>query len=187
MSAPLERDQLVDHLALALTPGVGPVRLRTLIDRFGSADAVRRAGVASLQSCRGVGERTAQAIAGPQEAFDRKAREELEAIERAGARLLVRGEEGYPSLLAGLPDAPSILTVRGALSPDASALGPEHGPIAIVGSRACTHYGVEQTGRFARAFAGAGCSVISGGARGIDGAAHRAALDAGGHTVAVLG
>ena len=95
-------------------------------------------------------------------------------------RLLGRWSPGYPPLLAQLSAPPPVLYCKGQL-PDLSA------GLAIVGSRKATDYGLAAAGRFARAAVAAGVPVISGGAYGIDAAAHRAALDGRGKTVAVLG
>lgn len=95
-------------------------------------------------------------------------------------RLLGRWSPGYPPLLAQLSAPPPVLYCKGELPKEESAL-------AIVGSRKATDYGLGAAGQFARAAAAEGVPVISGGAYGIDAAAHRAVLDAGGKTVAVLG
>lgn len=94
-------------------------------------------------------------------------------------RKIDRGEAGYPDLLASIPDSPERLYVRGVLS--------ESPALAIVGSRRPTQYGRRVTSSLARECARAGLVVVSGLARGIDTAAHRAALEAGGITWAVLG
>jgi len=108
----------------------------------------------------------------------------LRALERAdsvGARLLASGDSEYPDRLLDLPDPPPILFSIG-------ELGMLHAPcVAIVGTRRATSYGERMTLEIADALARAGVSVISGMARGIDGVAHRAALAAGGGTIAVLG
>jgi DNA processing protein len=95
-------------------------------------------------------------------------------------RTLRPGDGPYPGLLAQIPEPPRELRVRG-------ALGGEVRRAAIVGSRSPDQYGLELARQLAAGLARAGVSVVSGGALGIDGAAHRAALEAGGHTVAVLG
>jgi DNA processing protein len=95
-------------------------------------------------------------------------------------RTIRRGEAGYPSRLARIADAPAELRIRG-------ELGAPTARVAIVGARLADPYGLEVARRLARELARAGVSVVSGGAQGIDGAAHLGALDANGHTVAVFG
>jgi len=95
---------------------------------------------------------------------------------------LTRRDARYPARLAELHDPPERLFVRGA------ALDLLVGPaVAVVGSRSCSPYGAQVARTLARELAGAGVSVVSGLARGVDGEAHRGALEAGGPTVAVLG
>lgn len=96
------------------------------------------------------------------------------------ARTVRPGDGHYPQALERLADAPAFLRVAGALAPSRPR-------VAIVGTRNADGYGVEITRRIATGLARAGVSVVSGGAIGIDAAAHRAALEAGGHTIAVLG
>ncbi|MGN8025668.1 DNA-processing protein DprA [Microbacterium sp. 22242] len=105
----------------------------------------------------------------------------LQSAVRAGIRLLLPGDPEWPSLLGDLGDhAPLALWLRG----DAAALS--NAGVAIVGARASSSYGEHVAGELAGELAGAGWTVFSGGAYGIDGTAHRAALRAGGITVAVL-
>jgi DNA processing protein len=96
-------------------------------------------------------------------------------------RVIVLGDDGYPVLLKEIVDPPLALHFRG----DVSLLA--RPAVAIVGSRKASPYGVNADGELARQIAGAGIVIVSGGARGIDAAAHHAALDAGGATIAVLG
>ncbi len=111
----------------------------------------------------------------------RRAAAALDAARRAGIRAIAWGERAYPPLLATAPDAPLALWARG---DPAVLLQPA---VAIVGSRAATPYGLEAASRLAGDLAAAGALVVSGMARGIDSASHRAALAAGGQTAAVLG
>jgi DNA processing protein len=105
----------------------------------------------------------------------------LERSDRAGAQLIARGDDEYPSCLADLPDPPPVLFAIGALACLREPC------VAIVGTRRATSYGERVTFEIAGALARAGVTVISGMARGIDGVAHRAALAAGARTIAVLG
>jgi DNA processing protein len=98
-------------------------------------------------------------------------------------RCLRLGIAPYPALLAAIPDPPAVLWLRG--EGPAELLG--RPAVAIVGARACSSYGRSVARTLARELAGAGLVVVSGLARGIDGEAHRGALDAGGVTVGVLG
>jgi len=101
------------------------------------------------------------------------------ALERLGVRAPLSGEPDYPAALLDLPDAPRVLFMRGVL--------PERNrAVAVVGARAATPYGLAQAGALGADLARLGYTVVSGLARGIDGAAHRGALDAGGTSVAVL-
>jgi len=99
-----------------------------------------------------------------------------------GLRFVGRAEKGYPSLLRELHDPPPGLFLRGAA---AELLGRQ--AVAVVGARACSAYGSQVARLLGRELAGAGLGVVSGLARGVDGEAHRGALEAGGPTIAVLG
>lgn len=177
----MNESTLVPLLRLTLTPGLGPVLIGRALARFGSAEGVLGASASELKQVKGL--RQPESIARGLAQSLEPARRELELAQRLGVGLLVRGEPGYPPLLAPLEDAPAILYVRGALDPEAA----DRFPVAIVGSRDATAYGIEQAERFGADLARAGMVVVSGGARGIDSAAHRGALRAGGRTVAVLG
>lgn len=169
---------LHDHLALALVPGLGPKLTRAVLDHFGSAAAVLAASAAQLEAVPMVGATLARRFA---EAF-RIVNVEAEwaKIAAHGVRVALAGDEEYPARLTAIPDPPALLYLRGELTAaDANA-------VAIVGSRACTAYGQRVAERIAAGLAAAGWTVVSGLARGIDGAAHRGALAAGGRTVAVL-
>jgi DNA processing protein len=100
-------------------------------------------------------------------------------LQRLGVAAPLAGEPGYPAALRDLPDAPRVLFVRGVLPERSRA-------VAVVGSRAATPYGIAQAGALGADLARLGYVVVSGLARGIDGAAHRGALEAGGASVAVV-
>jgi len=167
------------YLRLQLTDNIGPIRLRSLITHFGSLDAVLSASIRELQRVEGIGERVATSIFKTRN--DDAVDLEIERAASCGLQIVCAEDAEYPRPLLSIPDPPICLYVRGKLEPtDAVA-------IAIVGARRCSHYGREQAVRFGQLLGRAGFTVISGMARGIDGHAHRGALQAGGRTIAVLG
>jgi DNA processing protein len=173
---------LQHYLQLSLTSGLGPITIGRLVNAFGSAERACTASVNELQSVDGIGATKARTIhAGlrsAQPAFER----ELKRAAQLGVTLICPEDDAYPPLLKHIPDPPAVLYVRGGFEPrDLNGL-------AIVGSRKCGMYGREQAERFAALLAGAGFTVLSGGARGIDTCAHRGALAQPlGRTIAVLG
>jgi DNA processing protein len=170
-----------DRLAmvrLAQVEGLGPVKLRRLIDAFGSAEGVLAASRADLEAVDGIGPRLARAVLDPE--AEERAKRRLALLAGAGVRVLFPDDDEFPPGLREIYDGPVFLTVRGALLPR------DRAAVAIVGSRRCTRYGIDQAERFAYALAARGVTIVSGLARGIDAAAHRGALQAGGRTIAVL-
>jgi DNA processing protein len=153
-----------------------------LIEVFGSIDAACAADTRLLRQVDGIGSAKSTSILESLRAAAAQVDTEIERATAAGARLNCPDDELYPILLRSIPDPPLVLYVKGVIEPrDLNAL-------AIVGSRRCSFYGREQAERFAALLAGAGVTVISGGARGIDSAAHRGALShPHGRTIAVLG
>jgi DNA processing protein len=168
-------------LRLTLTPGLGPVLIRRLLAKTGSASAACTLSAAQLKGIQGIGEQKSAAFAKGLVESDRLADEELALAEKLGVRLLAFGAPDFPTLLAPLPDAPALLYVKGTLTPA------DDFAVSIVGSRHCTAYGLEQSARFARVLAQTGITIVSGGARGIDTTAHRGALDVSGRTIVVQG
>jgi len=166
-------------VALNLVEHVGPVRLRQLLDHFGDAPTVLRASADELRRVQGIGEETAQAIAGWEHSVDLGA--ELQRIRDFGCQVIIPSDEAYPPVLREIYDPPIVLYVKGTLLPR------DRNAIAIVGSRRTTHYGQETARRLAYQLAYCGVTVVSGGARGVDTAAHQGALSANGRTLAVLG
>ncbi len=171
------------HLVLSLAPGLGPTLTQRCLDTLESPEAVVHAPVETLAQVQGIGLMRAQAIRrGLDELLqgDRVAKEEA-MLAAHGVTLLVPADADYPALLRHVPDPPPLLYVRGTLQPtDQLAL-------AVVGARKCSTYGREQADRLAGQCAAAGLTIVSGGAYGIDAAAHRAAIRAGGRTIVVLG
>ncbi len=171
-------------LHLSFATGLGPVLITRLIDRFGGdATAAVHASVDQLRSIHGIGELKGHRIAASLAEAGKKATEQALLAREHNITILAKGQPGYPDHLAVLPDSPTILYVRGTLH----SLEEDRFPVAIVGSRQCTAYGLEQAQFFGSSLARAGLTIVSGGARGIDSAAHRGALAAGGRTIAVLG
>jgi DNA processing protein len=171
-----------DLLRLRMASGVGPVTARRLLERFGSVRAVLEASASELEAIERVGPSLARKICSGLRESGPEAEKQLIAAERLGLTVVGLGEPGYPPLLATLPDAPLVLFCAGTLERSQPTWR-----VGIVGSRRCTPYGIEQAERFATALCCAGLTVVSGGARGIDTAAHRATVRAGGQTVVAMG
>jgi DNA processing protein len=172
------KKDLVPTLRLSLVPGVGPRTRQALLERFGSAEAALAATPSELRDVPGVGSKLTEKILAAGTLVDAEA--EIALCQAQGITILTEADERYPRLLREIPDPPGVLFVKGELAPqDALA-------IAIVGTRHATQYGLGQAERLAGSLARAGLTVVSGLARGIDAAAHRGALEAGGRTLAVL-
>jgi len=166
-------------IALNLIEHVGPVRVRQLLDHFGDAPAILRAGKQQLLQVRGIGEETADAICGWESGIDLAG--ELKRIGEFGCHVITQEDAEYPELLRQIYDPPIVLYVKGTLTAQ------DKNAIALVGSRQTTSYGTETARKFAYQLAYIGVTVVSGGARGIDTGAHQGALAAKGRTIAVLG
>jgi len=166
-------------VALNMIEHVGPVRVRQLMEHFGDAPAILRASKSQLLQVRGIGEETADAIANWEKSVDLSS--ELKRIQEYGCHILTQTDDEYPDLLRQIYDPPVVLYVGGRLT------ARDKNAVAMVGSRLTTHYGLETARKLAYQLAYVGVTVVSGGARGIDTAAHQGALSAKGRTVAVLG
>ncbi|GAB4388877.1 MAG: DNA-processing protein DprA [Thermodesulfovibrionales bacterium] len=167
------------HLAaLAAIPALGPLSVSRLVSAFGSAEAVFGARSEELARVPGVDRKRAGAIR------EFRVEEFLRGLERVrgeGVRVVGRGSEGYPAALEALESAPPVLYMKGAPARE------DMFSIAVVGSREPSPYGRQVTWKMASDLAGTGFTVTSGLARGIDTAAHRGAIEAGGRSMAVLG
>ena len=162
-----------------MTPGVGPRVTARLLEHFGSAEAIFDAPRRELALLRLTPE-AIESIA-TRELFERAERE-IENVRKLGGDIIVLDDGVYPPLLRETYDPPVVLYVRGTW---AECL--ERPCVAIVGSRRCSTYGQNAALMLSRELAQRGVTIISGMARGIDAAAHRGALEAGGKTVAVMG
>lgn len=172
-------DALRDHVRLACLPGVGSHYRRLLLERFGSPAGVFAARPEELRSIAKIGKKLAEAI--PALARDTTADDTLALCAKHAIDIVLEGSPDYPGLLGRIDDPPGLLFVRGAILP-ADALA-----VAVVGARHATPYGLKIAEQLGGSLARAGYTVVSGLARGIDAAAHRGAIAAGGRTIAVLG
>lgn len=158
--------------------GIGPLRLRALLDTYGSIDRAWRASAEQLRSV-GLDSRSVSNLIKTRSEIDLD--QEMRRIEAIGVHVLTWDSPDYPPLLLETHAPPPVLYVKGELrDQDAWA-------VAVVGTRRASTYGREVTRRLAGSLARNGITVVSGMARGIDGVAHRAALEAGGRTIAVFG
>lgn len=166
-------------VALNLVEGVGPVRARSLIEHFGDAPSVLSASRSQLLQVRNIGNETADAICAWEKTIDLAG--EMKRLTDFGCRVLIQTDEDYPASLREIYDPPMVLYVKGSLT------AKDKNAVALVGSRQTTNYGVETARKLAYQLAYVGITVVSGGARGIDTAAHQGAMAAKGRTVCVLG
>ncbi len=179
LSQPIDGDPLADAVRLSLISGVGPRLRKALLEEFGTASAVLAAAPSDLRRVQGIGAELTRRIAVARHEIDVQA--ELDLCAANGITILADDHPAYPRMLREIHDPPGILFMRGDILPQDAI------SIAIVGSRHATQYGLAQAERLAGSLARAGITIVSGLARGIDAAAHRGALAAGGRTLAVLG
>lgn len=178
------QEDVLDWLCLFHASELTTTHLHTLLDRFGSAGAIFDAGkdvlsaagvpadvVLAIRNCRSI-KNPARQRAEQDLGWQRSQQDHA---------IVTLNDEAYPALLRSISAAPPVLFVKG----DKQAIN--HPQLAVVGSRACSRYGREVAMRLASELSAAGFCICSGMAAGIDAAAHRAALQNGGHTVAVLG
>ena len=173
------KEYLFDQLRLAAIPGLGPILRRRLIGQFGSASRILQQSVATLEGIHGVGHRLASAIS--MSSTHDKASRILDDCQQHDIDIVLDTDPVFPELLSQIPDPPDMLFVRGTLEPCDSLA------VAVVGARHATKAGQRIAHAFAEGLAHAGLTIVSGLARGIDAAAHRGAIHAGGRTLAVLG
>lgn len=162
-------------------PGIGPARFKLLYEYFGSAKAAWEAPVEELKHIN-LGERLSDQLGKFRKETD--LHEHLRVLEQLHVVPLTVRDPKYPRLLREIPDAPFVLYVLG--KKGSTPINLER-TIAVVGTRRMTAYGKEVTERIVRDLVVNGMTIVSGMAYGIDAAAHWAALEAGGKTIAVLG
>lgn len=168
--------------ALRLIPGIGSQTLRALVEHFGDGKTAWQGNAAALSSCPHLKPKTVELLISGKKEIDPE--KEWGKLETEEIRVLCQSDKHYPPLLKEIPDAPYLLYVRGNFNWSRAHLRPT---IAIVGSRKYTPYGEQAALRLSEELTRAGFLVVSGLAFGIDSMAHKAALEAGGETLAVLG
>ncbi|MBO5721705.1 MAG: DNA-processing protein DprA, partial [Lentisphaeria bacterium] len=166
-------------IILNMISGIGYARYAALVRRFGSPSAVLKAAAAEISEVRGIGAALADSVVSWQQNIDLAG--ELAKADRAGVRIYTIEDGDYPEQLRLIADPPLVLYVRGTLPDFAS------NSVAIVGSRRLSAYGDRMAKQFAADAVLSNWKVVSGLAFGVDASAHKATLDAGGITVAVLG
>ncbi len=172
----------MDHLrywvGFNLVRGIGPRRLRGLLEIFGNVKSAWEAPEHALREAD-LDKRSLRNLLKVRRQVDLD--QVLTRIQKANVQLSTWQSTDYPPLLSQLLDAPPLLFMRGEITPA------DEWAVAIVGTRKATVYGREVAHRLATDLARNGVTIVSGMARGIDGIAHKAALEAGGRTIAVLG
>lgn len=176
--APHTADPLAQWVALSLIPNLGLQTIERLIAHFEALDAIFAAEERDLRAVRGIGPKLAAAIRAQDLTQTHKA---IAAWRADHLTILQHSDPAYPAQLRTYEGAPPVLFARGTLTPD------DQRAVAIVGTRRPSPQARQIAQRLAAALAGAGWTVISGMAAGVDTAAHSGALDAGGRTIAVLG
>jgi DNA processing protein len=166
-------------IALNLIPNLGPVRVRKLLQAFGSPQAVLQAKRREIERIEGFGLDLSVSVTEWERQVD--LRGELERIQEFGAHVLTQKSPDYPRQLLELHNPPVVLYIWGKVTAQ------DWQAISVVGSRKTSHYGLECAKRLSYQLAYAGLTVVSGLARGIDTAAHQGALAAKGRTIAVIG
>jgi DNA processing protein len=171
-------DKVRHWIELSLVPGVGPRTFFKLLDTFGDPKKALDASHSAIKKVDGVSTAVAEAIA---RRCESELKDSLGLIEEHEVSVVTFADPAYPELLKNIHDPPPVLYVKGSIeSVDRNA-------ISIVGSRRATHYGKTVAGKLAGDLARMGITVVSGLAYGVDAAAHKGALEAGGRTIAVLG
>ena len=161
-----------------MVKGIGPAKVRALLDHFGDLEPAWRAGRAELQAA-GLDGRAIDSLEAGRKGIDLN--HTLAQLDSAGLRTLCWEDDQYPRRLREIANAPPLIYYRGTFETS------DDWAVALVGTRRASAYGKEAARELAGALAASGVTVVSGFARGIDATAHIAALEAGGRTIAVLG
>ncbi len=174
----MDREELSYWVAFNRIPRIGRARIVMLESYFGSLRSAWQAGSESLKTA-GLDSRSTQSIATRRPTID--VDQEMNRLDALGIRAVTWHDAEYPPRLKEIYDLPPVLYVKGEIAPE------DERSLAIVGTRKATAYGREAAHHFSFDLARSGVTIVSGLARGIDAIAHRAALEAGQRTIAVLG
>jgi DNA processing protein len=172
-------DELSDDVLLSLVEGIGARTYQRLLQRFGSATAILNASKSDLTGYEFLKAETAVNLVSARKNLDSAV--VIDYCNRNNITIISLKDDRYPPPLLSIPDPPPVLYVKGEL------LEQDAFSVAVIGTRRCSDYGKRQTKRLTAALASHGLTIISGLALGIDGIAHRTALQSGGRTIAVIG
>ncbi len=171
--------ETISLITLSLIEGVGSAVIQKLLGFFGSAEEVLTASYQDLSQIMGLTPNICRQIVALR--GDVPLEKELGLIEQHACHIITIHDDAFPERLRSIFDPPQILYVKGELPPQDALV------IAVVGSRRATTYGKTVCDQLSRQLVANGFTVVSGFARGIDSAAHRGVLEAGGKTIAVMG
>jgi len=177
-SGPVSVYDRIEYIDLLSIPNITEKEIATLLNHFDHPRRIFSTTTNELIQL-GISKRLAQAVVGYRRSDELKRR--IEAVEKRGVRVILRGDDEYPDWLCEWTFPPPILFLWGRIVPE------DKDSIGIVGTRRATGYGRAVAELFATELARAGLTIVSGLARGIDSVAHKAALKAGGRTIAFLG
>lgn len=165
-------------LALHSIDGLGPIRLRAVLDYFKDPKLAWEANGGEIRKI-GVPQPVVELLVETRKKLEPE--KYAESIKNAGIKWITVYDEDYPKLLKQIYDPPMVLYYKGEILPE------DEKAIAVVGTRKITGYGKAVTEQFTKGLVNAGLTIVSGLARGVDSQAHKSAIDSGGRTIAVLG
>ncbi len=171
--------EIRDWIALRLTPGIGNVACKNLLETFSTPERILNASDEQLAEIEGISPKIIAALRSCRK--NPEIERELEKLTGTDIAIITYNDPEYPQTLKNIYDPPPFLYIRGKLEPEDSSA------IAVVGSRRASDYGLRAASDISRELADAGLTIVSGMAAGIDSAAHRGALASKGRTIAVLG
>ncbi|SRR5579883_675506 len=177
----MNQEEFKYYLALHFTSGIGSRRLTTLVQYFGSAERAFTASAGEVMNVPGFGKGTTESMVMDREEALERSKAQLKKLED-DTTVVTFFDDGYPEQLRSTYSPPALLFVKGN-----AGLLMEERMVAIVGSRKTSDYGRRAAKEFAEAMVAERVTIVSGFAKGIDTAAHEAAFESGGKTIAVLG